>query len=121
MRELTILPSPVPLIEDWGGEEFLKIMVNANIFDYTANVNLLAKLACGDITTDEYKRSQVEFNMGFERRWVCKLEWNMINYSVRLRSLPLTKNSPYSTYGYFSSVQKIVEFILKTTNLAVCF
>lgn len=121
MNDLTHLPPLPSLIQDWGGEEFLKIMVNAKGFDYQRNGSLYKYYAMGAISTAEFDNSQVEFTMGFDKKWVCKLEWNIVTYTVHLRPLPMTKQNHQSTTKHYKSAYGVGYRIQAITSLAISF
>ena len=119
------LGHPLPCLEElvisWGGEEFLNIIVNARSFSYSINTFLDSFFEKGEITTNQYLKSRLEFSIGFDQMWVCRLEWNVKSYLLHLRPLPTTRSRHKIHAGYHSSIFSVENGILSVTGLIISF
>jgi hypothetical protein len=115
------LPSAYGLIRELGSQELLKVMVNADGFEYRTNSELELPYREGVITPGDYHNSIVQFSMGFKKRWVCVLIWHRLTYGVYIRPLPTTASDHLIHKSYCRTISELRDTILAVTGLSISF
>lgn len=88
-------------LDSLGGMDGLKIMVNAKDF--------------------QIDRDSVEFELGFDQRWLCTITTTLNYYVLRLRHLPLSSLSSTDDRVLCFDIMGIKKNFEKTTNLNLDF
>ena len=88
-------------LDSLGGMDGLKIMVNAKNFQIDSN--------------------SVDFELGFDQKWLCTITTNFNYYLLRLRHLPLSSLSNIDNRILCMGIGQLKYFIERTTNLKLDF
>lgn len=120
------LPYVDRLIEQLGGQDWLSSMINASKFEYKYSKDVyeedyvLGGYNLSSITTLSYA-IEVEFMLGWEKKWVCNIKHNVDEYLIVLRQCPLTRLShdTHRTFCYSANYVKV--WLESHTGLALSF
>lgn len=107
----TSIPYLDKLIEQMGGEDFLRVMINAKDFEYDfweGEPSTLYPIG-------------VKFSFGWDKRWVCTIVYTNDEYFVFLRECPLTKTCHEVYHTYCHSAAYLKSWIELNTKLVLFF
>jgi hypothetical protein len=105
------------LIDSLGGEDYLKVIVNARGFEYKTVHPFIFMSGLMNPA-----KVEVEFSLGWDaNRWVCNIAWQPSTYTASLRSLPMCKDT-HDIYSMdFQKPECLKEWLEVKTELALSF
>ena len=105
------------LIDSLGGEDYLKVIVNAKDFEYkSAHPSLYVPNIVTPVVVE------VEFTLGWSRRlWVCGIVWDPNKYTANLRPIPTCRET-HNTCSIEFKTPELLKFWLEVkTEFALSF